>query len=82
MKSVAGENTDLNFKGEKFHIQTEDWAENGQIIVTRVFKSGLVIKTFRLNYTKIKDVEKLESRRKAVIKLHQFVIDKIYNSEI
>lgn len=78
MKSVAGENTDLILKGEKIHVQTEDWAENGFILVSRVFKHGSVIKTFKLPYDKINQVQIDEYRQKALQKLHQYVIEKLY----
>lgn len=78
MKSVAGENTDLIVKGEKLHVQTEDWADNGNILVSRVFKHGAVIKTFKLPYDKINQVNNEEFRLKALQKLHQFVIEKLY----
>jgi hypothetical protein len=82
MKSVAGENTDLVFNAEKLHIQTEDWADNGQVIVTRVFKNGSVIKTFRLDYLKINNIASESERKAAVQKLHQYAIDQIYNGKI
>ncbi len=82
MKSVAGENTDLVFNNEKFHVQTEDWADNGRVLVARIFKNGSVIKTFRLAYSKINDVNNEDTRKKALIKLHQLVIEKIYSAQI
>jgi hypothetical protein len=82
MKSVAGENTDLIFNAEKLHIQTEDWADNGQVIVTRIFKNGTVIKTFRLDYSKISNAGSESQRKSAVQKLHQYAIDKIYSGKI
>lgn len=78
MKSVAGENTDLILKGEKVHVQTEDWADNGYTLVSRVFKHGSVIKTFKLPYDKINQVEIDEHRQKALQRFHQFVIEKLY----
>jgi hypothetical protein len=78
MKSVAGENTDLILKGEKVHVQTEDWADNGYTLVSRVFKHGSVIKTFKLPYDKINQVEIDDRRHKALQKFHQFVIEKLY----
>jgi acid stress-induced BolA-like protein IbaG/YrbA len=82
MKSVAGENTDLTFNNEKIHVQTEDWADNCHVIVSRIFKNGSVIKTFRLAYAKIAQVENEEIRKRALQKLHQYVIEKIHSNEI
>lgn len=77
MISVAGENSDLIVRGEKIHVQTEDWGRNGNVIVTRIFKNGSVIKTFKLAYEKIKNPEDENNRRAAVVKLHQYVIEKL-----
>lgn len=78
MKSVAGENTDLIIKGEKVHVQTEDWGQNGNVIVSRIFKNGSVIKTFKFPYEKIHQVEIEERRRRALQQLHQYVIEKLH----
>ena len=75
MSSVAGENSDLFIKGTKLHIQTEDWGAKDQSLVSRIFKNGAVIKTYRLPYEKIADVLKAEARRKALVLFHQWVID-------
>ena len=75
MSSVAGENSDLFIKGQKLHIQTEDWGTKDQGLVSRIFKNGAVIKTYRLPYEKIADYQKPDSRRKALIQFHQWVID-------
>lgn len=80
MNSVAGENSDLVVRGEKFHVQTEDWGKNGQVIVARIFKNGSVIKTYRLPYEKIKSPEMESNRKNAVLKLHQYVIEKIQSN--
>ncbi len=75
MSSVAGENSDLFIKGAKLHIQTEDWGAKDQSLVSRIFKNGAVIKTYRLPYEKITDVLKADARRKALVQFHQWVID-------
>lgn len=77
MKSVAGENTDLVINGEKIHVQTEDWGENGHVLVSRIFKNGSVLKTFKFPYEKIKQPEVEEKRRQALQQLHQYVIEKL-----
>lgn len=75
MSSVAGENTDLFIKGIKLHIQTEDWGAKDQSLVSRIFKNGAVIKTYRLPYEKIQNVLKIDSRRAALVQFHQWVIE-------
>lgn len=75
MSSIAGENSDLFIKGSKLHIQTEDWGSKDQSLVSRIFKNGTVINTYRLPYEKIKDYQKPDSRRRALVEFHQWVID-------
>ena len=82
--SIAGENSDLFIQGHKIHVQTEDWGIREQVLVSRVFKNGSVLKTFRLAYEKIPsaagsatsattDLRSL--RQMALRKLHQHSID-------
>jgi hypothetical protein len=75
MSSIPGENSDLFIKGSRLHIQTEDWGTKDQSLVSRIFKNGAVIKTYRLPYEKIPDYQKPDIRRKALISFHQWVID-------
>jgi hypothetical protein len=77
MSSVVGENSDLFIKGQRLHIQTEDWGAKDQSLVCRIFKNGAVIKTYRLPYEKIQNVQKIENRRSALIHFHQWVIDSV-----
>lgn len=72
--SVAGENSDLFIQGHKIHIQTEDWGTREQLLVSRVFKNGSVLKTFKLSYEKIPSSEKRNQREVALNKLHQHAI--------
>lgn len=50
---LKGFNSDISVKGETYHVQTEDWGQENPFIVTRVFKSGAVIKTFKTPYKDI-----------------------------
>ena len=79
MKSVQGENSDLFINGAKIHVQTEDWGPEKKILISRVFKNGSVHKTFKLAYDKITQVEIDQQRKKALVKLHQTVIDWSYS---
>lgn len=75
MKPVKGENSDLFINGHNIHVQTEDWGPEKKVMVSRVFKNGSVHKTFKLLYEKIQNSELESQRKKAVINLHQTVID-------
>lgn len=45
-----GYNSDIRVFGDLYHIQTEDWGLDFKLIVTRIFKNGAVIKSFKHSY--------------------------------
>lgn len=49
----SGFNSDITFRGITYHVQTEDWGAENPFIVSRIFKQGAVIKTFKTSYTDI-----------------------------
>ncbi len=73
--SIAGENSDLFIQGQKIHVQTEDWGTREQVLVSRIFKNGSVLKTFKLAYEKIPSANLRPQRQMALTKLHQHSID-------
>ena len=50
---LKGYNSDIQIKGINYHVQTEDWGRDNPYLVTRVFKQGAVIKTFKTPYTEV-----------------------------
>jgi hypothetical protein len=48
-----GYNSDINLQGSQYHVQTEDWGSGNPFFVTQVFRSGAVVRTFRIPYTKV-----------------------------
>jgi hypothetical protein len=75
VKIVKGENSDLFINGQNIHVQTEDWGPEKRIFISRVFKNGSVFKTFKLSYDKIENVDHETQRKRAVVSLHQTVIE-------
>lgn len=76
MSVVSGENSDLVIRGIRFHIQTEDWGFDAKVFVSRIFKDGSVVKTYKVAYEKVPKVVDPIVRRKAVLRLHQLVVEK------
>ena len=76
MSVVSGENSDLVIRGIRFHIQTEDWGLEAKVFVSRIFKDGSVVKTYKVGYEKVPKVIDPIIRRKAVQRLHQLVVEK------
>jgi hypothetical protein len=50
---LSGINTDIQFKGEVYHVQTEDGGKNNPIITTLLFKGGAIFSSKKTNYTEI-----------------------------
>jgi hypothetical protein len=45
-----GYNSDITFKGESYHVQTEDWGTHNPFVVSKIFRNGAVLKTFKTPY--------------------------------
>jgi hypothetical protein len=45
-----GFNSDVTVRGQKFHVQTEDWGLKNPFLVSRIFSNGAVIKTIKTSY--------------------------------
>ena len=40
---IKGRNTDFVHRDERYHIQTESWAEDEGVLVSSIFKSGQLV---------------------------------------
>ncbi len=45
-----GYNSDITVRGQKYHVQTEDWGTQNPFVVSRVFCNGAVMKTIKTPY--------------------------------
>jgi hypothetical protein len=50
---LKGYNSDVTIKGVDYHVQTEDWGQENPYLVTRVFKQGAVLKTYKTPYSDV-----------------------------
>ncbi len=73
---VVGENSDLVIRGVRFHVQTEDWGHDARVFVSRIFKDGTVLKTYKISYDKVSDVADPEVRRRAIVRMHQLIVER------
>ena len=60
---LSGINTDIQYKGEVYHIQTEDGGPANPIITTILFKGGAI---FSSKKTKYADIIQADSYQEAV----------------
>lgn len=61
-----GYNSDIKMGFDLYHIQTEDWGLDMGTIVTRVFKNGAVIKSYKTPYADIFKSMPVTHRRQAL----------------
>ena len=60
---IIGFNTDIKYRNEVFHIQTEDKGDGNPTIETLVYHSGEILLSRRVSYAHIK-LERKEMRKK------------------
>jgi hypothetical protein len=57
---VFGFNHNLMYKGEMFHVQTEDSGVANPLIITLLYRGGVIISSKKTSYADILKMEKLE----------------------
>lgn len=73
-----GFNSDITVRGQKFHIQTEDWGLQNPFLVSRIFCNGAVLKTIKTPYDtvlKMGSAQTQEAIRLALRRQHSTIID-------
>jgi hypothetical protein len=48
-----GFNSDVNWAGTAYHVQTEDWGRGNPFVVSQVFRNGAVVKSIKTGYAEI-----------------------------
>jgi hypothetical protein len=73
-----GFNSDITVRGQKYHIQTEDWGMGNPFLVSRIFCNGAVMKTIKTPYDfvlKTGPAHKDDAIKLALHKQHSGIID-------
>jgi hypothetical protein len=80
-----GFNSDIQVKGQSYHVQTEDWGQENPYLVSRIFKNGAVIKTIKTSHTEavrggsIRTVDALQFALKTQ---HNLVLEQLLTGQI
>ncbi len=75
-----GYNSDVTVRGQKFHIQTEDWGAQNPYVVSRIFSNGAIVKTIKTPYEIILQTgpqTSMDAIKMALQKQHHQIIDKL-----
>jgi len=85
MAVEPGFNSDIVHSGQKFHIQTEDWGDKNPYIVTRVYRAGAIVVSFKTPYASVVSPVSREPRqdvRLAMREQHQRVLDQLISGAL
>jgi hypothetical protein len=78
-----GLNQNIKYKGEIFHVQTEDGGKNNPIITTLLFKSGTILASRRTSYEDILKSDQLESVVKEIMtEQHKGILKELINGKL
>ncbi len=86
-----GFNSDVDVRGKKYHVQTEDWGFKNPYLVSRVFLNGAVVRTVKTSYQEIlrqpisligETLIFSESIRQALRQQHTLVVEKLLSGEL
>ena len=72
---VGGFNTNIRYRGRKFHIQTEDGGESNPQVVTLLYKGGAILSVNKQRYEKgPADAERESAVRALMEEQHRDVV--------
>jgi len=80
-----GFNSDVEFRGSNYHIQSEDWGFENPFLVSRVFLSGAVVKNIKTSYAEVLRPSSFRDSRAirlALIEQHQWVLDQLVSGQL
>lgn len=73
-----GFNSDITVRGQKYHVQTEDWGLQNPFLVSRIFCNGAVMKTIKIPHNqvlKMGSAQQEEAIKQALHRQHATIID-------
>ncbi len=79
---IGGINTNVSYKGETFHIQTEDGGEKNPVITTLLYKGGAIIASKKTNYSHLlKEHISREGIKELIKKQHKEMIIELFSGK-
>jgi len=80
---VTGINSDIDYNGKLYHVQTEDGGINNPIILTRIFSSGVLVTTRKTSYVYLLDMDGFKEVVENLMKeQHNEMIQEIQNGKM
>ncbi len=80
---LLGLNQNIKYRGELYHIQTEDGGRKNPVITTLVFKDGMIVASRKTSYADILKFERLDEVVKELMQeQHLSLIKALLNGEL
>jgi hypothetical protein len=82
---LKGFNSDVEYGGRSFHVQTEDWGRGNPFFVSQVFHRGAVIKAVKIPYTKVlpKGIDSSEDAIQIALETqHHSILDLLVSGQL
>lgn len=73
-----GFNSDITVRGQKYHVQTEDWGAQNPFLVSRIFCNGAVMKTIKIPHEQVLktgSTQREDAIKHALHRQHSTIID-------
>ncbi len=80
-----GFNSDIEYGGASYHVQSEDWGVENPYLVSRVYLNGAVVKNIKTSYRDILKPSAFNNSRAlrlALIEQHQLVLDQLVSGQL
>jgi hypothetical protein len=80
-----GFNSDIQVKGQAYHVQTEDWGQQNPFLVSRIFRNGAVIKTIKTSHDEAMrngSIRSQDALQMALKTQHNLVLDQLFTGQI
>ncbi len=80
-----GFNSDVNYKGCTYHVQTEDWGQQNPFIVSRIFRNGAVVMTLKKSYSEIPEIAAKQTEmviKQALRRQHGDMVDRLISGRL
>lgn len=80
-----GFNSDVEYSGSNYHVQTEDWGLANPFLVSKVFNNGAVKKSLKIPYQKVipqGHEENTQAIRLAMKLQHQKILDLLLSGQL
>ena len=80
---VTGINSDIDYNGKVYHVQTEDGGINNPIVLTRIFCSGELVTTRKTSYVYLLEMDGFKNVVENLMKeQHHEIIQEIHGGKV